>query len=149
MKKSDILSRFLEMNKTDPKYLKDIILSFIIAGKDTTASTLSWFFYMMCKHPFLQEKIAEEVSKATGINQNSSIDELVNSINDDALDKMQYLHASLTETLRLYPAIPLVILIYSENDMIFTNMDLIRPGAGLHSPKGGQNTLRRKTFSNI
>ncbi|KAL3341982.1 hypothetical protein AABB24_026147 [Solanum stoloniferum] len=106
MKKSDILSRFLEMNKTDPKYLKDIILSFIIAGKDTTASTLSWFFYMMCKHPLLQEKIADEVRKATGINQNSSIDDLANSITDDALDKMQYLHASLTETLRLYPAIP-------------------------------------------
>ncbi|KAH0686301.1 hypothetical protein KY289_017053 [Solanum tuberosum] len=106
MKKSDILSRFLEMNKTDPKYLKDIILSFIIAGKDTTASTLSWFFYMMCKHPLLQEKIADEVRKATGINQNSSINELANSITDDALDKMQYLHASLTETLRLYPAIP-------------------------------------------
>ncbi|XP_055828234.1 cytochrome P450 704C1-like [Solanum dulcamara] len=106
MKKSDILSRFLEMNKTDPKYLKDIILSFIIAGKDTTASTLSWFFYMMCKHPLLQEKIAEEVRKATGINQNSSIDEIAKSITDDALDKMQYLHASLTETLRLYPAVP-------------------------------------------
>ncbi|XP_059306293.1 cytochrome P450 704C1-like [Lycium ferocissimum] len=106
MKKSDILSRFLEMNETDPKYLKDIILSFIIAGKDTTASTLSWFFYMMCKYPLLQEKIAEEVKKATGINQNSSIDELAKSITDDALDKMQYFHASLTETLRLYPAIP-------------------------------------------
>ncbi|KAJ8552749.1 hypothetical protein K7X08_020142 [Anisodus acutangulus] len=106
MKKSDILSRFLEMNETDPKYLKDIILSFIIAGKDTTASTLSWFFYMMCKYPLLQQKIAEEVREATGINQNSSIDELSNSITDDALDKMQCLHAALTETLRLYPAIP-------------------------------------------
>ncbi|KAF3623197.1 putative cytochromeC1-like isoform X1 [Capsicum annuum] len=106
MKKSDILSRFLEMKKTDPKYLKDIILSFIIAGKDTTASTLSWFFYMMCKHPLLQERIAEEVRKATGTNEYSSIDELPNSITDAALDKMQYLHASLTETLRLYLAIP-------------------------------------------
>ncbi|MCD7445866.1 hypothetical protein HAX54_015590 [Datura stramonium] len=106
IKKSDILSRLLEMKKTDPKYLRDITLSFIAAGKDSTASTLTWFFYMMCKHPLLQEKIAEEIRKATGINQNSSIDELANSITDDALDKMQYLHASLTETLRLYPAVP-------------------------------------------
>ncbi|PHU22925.1 hypothetical protein BC332_08032 [Capsicum chinense] len=105
MKKLDILSRFLEMKKTDPKYLKDIILSFIIAGQDTTASTLSWFFYMMCKHPLLQERIAKEVRKATGTNEYSSIDELANSITDAALDKMQYLHASLTETLRLYLAI--------------------------------------------
>lgn len=124
MKKSDILSRFLEMKKTDPKYLKDIILSFIIAGKDTTASTLSWFFYMMCKHPLLQERIAEEVRKATGTNEYSSIDELPNSITDAALDKMQYLHASLTETLRLYLAIPVVIHKYSKNDINKQEMSL-------------------------
>lgn len=50
MKKGDILSRFLELRKTDPKYLKDIILSFMIAGKDTTASTLSWFIYRKRLH---------------------------------------------------------------------------------------------------
>ncbi|KAI3458240.1 hypothetical protein Pfo_014903 [Paulownia fortunei] len=104
--KGDILSRFLEMNETDPKYLKDIILSFIIAGKDTTASALSWFFYMMCKYPLLQEKIVEEVREAAKLKENSSIDEIVQSITEEALDKMQFLHASLSETLRLYPAVP-------------------------------------------
>ncbi|CAI9771861.1 unnamed protein product [Fraxinus pennsylvanica] len=104
--KGDILSRFLEMNETDPKYLKDIILSFIIAGKDTTASTLSWFFYMMCKHPLIQERIAKEVREATKLQENPSIDEMANSITEEALDKMQFLHASITETLRLYPAVP-------------------------------------------
>ncbi|XP_022866515.1 cytochrome P450 704C1-like [Olea europaea var. sylvestris] len=104
--KGDILSRFLEMNETDSKYLKDIILSFIIAGKDTTASTLSWFFYMMCKHPLIQEKIAKEVREATILQENPSIDEMANSIPEEALDKMQFLHASITETVRLYPAVP-------------------------------------------
>ncbi|KAG8381444.1 hypothetical protein BUALT_Bualt06G0122600 [Buddleja alternifolia] len=104
--KGDILSRFLEMNETDPKYLKDIILSFIIAGKDTTASTLSWFFYMMCKYPLLQEKIVEEVREAAKLDENSSIKEIAKSITEEALDKMQFLHAALTETLRLYPAVP-------------------------------------------
>ena len=61
------MSRFLELEETDPKYLKDIILSFIIAGKDTTATTLSWFLYMLCKHPHVQEKIAQEVKVATGL----------------------------------------------------------------------------------
>ncbi|KAI3458241.1 hypothetical protein Pfo_014904 [Paulownia fortunei] len=104
--KGDILSRFLEMNETDPKYLKDIILSFIIAGKDTTASTLSWFFYMMCKHPFIQEKIVQEVREAAKLKEHSSIDEMAKSITEEALDKMQFLHAALSETLRLYPAVP-------------------------------------------
>lgn len=97
------------MNETDSKYLKDIILSFIIAGKDTTASTLSWFFYMMCKHPLIQEKIAKEVREAAKLQKNTSIDEMANIITEEALDKMQFLHAAITETLRLYPVVPEVI----------------------------------------
>ncbi|CAN7031589.1 unnamed protein product [Brassica rapa subsp. trilocularis] len=79
--REDILSRFLVEREKDPermndKYLRDIILSFMIAGKDTTAASLSWFLYMLCKNPLVQEKI------------------------------MQYLHAALSETLRLYTAVP-------------------------------------------
>ena len=88
---------------------KDIILSFMIAGEDTTASTLSWFIYLLCKHPHIQEKIALEVRESTNLKDNSSIDELANSITEEALDRMQYLHAALTETLRLYPVVPVVI----------------------------------------
>lgn len=98
------------MKETDPKYLKDIILSFIIAGKDTTASTLSWFFYMMCKHPHLQQKVLEEVRHAANLDEHSSIDEIARSVTEAALDKMQFLHAALTETLRLYPAVPAVMI---------------------------------------
>lgn len=108
-KKGDILSRFLELKETDPKYLKDIILSFIIAGKDTTATTLSWFLYMLCKHPLIQEKIALEIREATKLKDNSCFDGIAASMTEEALDKMQYLHAALTETLRLYPAVPVVI----------------------------------------
>lgn len=108
MKRGDILSRFLESDQNDAKYLKDIILSFIIAGKDTTAGTLSWFLYMLCKNPTIQEKIAKEVREAAQINDDLSINEVVSKINEESLDKMQYLQAALTETLRLYPAVPQV-----------------------------------------
>ncbi|KAK1575654.1 hypothetical protein Q3G72_007309 [Acer saccharum] len=107
MKKSeDVLSRFLEAKQTDTKYLRDMIINLVMAGKDTTSAALSFFFYMMCKHPDIQEKIAKEVIKATEVNQNSSFDELAANINENTLDKMQYLHAALTETLRLYPPLP-------------------------------------------
>ncbi|XP_059651517.1 cytochrome P450 704C1 [Cornus florida] len=111
--KEDILSRFLVESKKDPeemndKYLRDIILNFMIAGKDTTANTLSWFFYMLSKNPLIQEKIAQEVRDVISSSQGNeiSIDEFVTNITDEKLDKMQYLHAALTETLRLYPAVP-------------------------------------------
>ncbi|KAL9234403.1 hypothetical protein vseg_009280 [Gypsophila vaccaria] len=110
--KEDILSRFLEVNRADPEqttdqYLRDIILNFMIAGKDSTANTLSWFIYMLCQNPMIQEKIVQEVRDiVSGPETVISVDNLVNRLTDDALSKMHYLHAALTETLRLYPGVP-------------------------------------------
>ena len=116
MKKRDLVSRLLELKETDPKYLRDMVLSFTVAGQDTTATTLSWFIYMMCKHLPIQEKIAQEVREAINMNDNTSVDEVVSSLNEEAIDKMQYLHAALTETIRLYPVIPMVIsVLYKSN----------------------------------
>lgn len=108
LKKDDILSRFLQVTQTDPKYLRDIILNFIIAGKDTTAATLSWFIYALCKHPHIQEKISKEIKEVTDQEQLTAISEFTDRLHEAALEKMHYLHAALTETLRLYPALPVV-----------------------------------------
>ncbi|XVF33461.1 hypothetical protein REPUB_Repub17cG0170300 [Reevesia pubescens] len=107
MKKEDILSRFLQVSDTDPTYLRDIILSIIIAGKDTTAAGLSWFIYMLCKHPAVQEKVAQEVKEATKMVEVKDFAEFSASMTEEALAKMHYLHAAITETLRLYPVVPL------------------------------------------
>ncbi|KAF9613966.1 hypothetical protein IFM89_014031 [Coptis chinensis] len=110
--KEDILSRFLVASEKNPssmddKYLRDIILNFILAGKDSTANTLSWFFYMISKDPLIQEKIVQELNEVTGSKKSdANIDDFATSLVDTALDKMHYLHAALTETLRLYPAVP-------------------------------------------
>ncbi|GER26403.1 cytochrome P450 monooxygenase [Striga asiatica] len=105
-KKEDILSRFIQLGETDRKYLRDIILNFIIAGKDTTAAALSWFVYMLCKHPLVQEKVVKEIEVATNSKDASNIPEFASRLSEESLEKMHYLHAVLTETLRLYPAVP-------------------------------------------
>ncbi|CAL0329602.1 unnamed protein product [Lupinus luteus] len=105
-KGGDILSRFLQVKDFDSTYLRDIILNFVIAGKDTTAATLAWFIYMLCKYPAVQEKAAEEVKQATNTTTVSSCAEFVSTVTEEALEKMNYLHAAITETLRLYPAVP-------------------------------------------
>nr|XP_011470440.1 PREDICTED: cytochrome P450 704C1-like isoform X1 [Fragaria vesca subsp. vesca] len=105
--KRDFVSRLLELNETDPKYLRDMVLSFLVAGKDSLAVTPSWFLYMMCKHLHIQEKIAQEVREVINLKDHSSVDELAASLTDEALKKMQYLHAALAETIRLYPAVPM------------------------------------------
>ncbi|XP_044492340.1 cytochrome P450 704C1-like isoform X2 [Mangifera indica] len=112
--KTDLLSRFLVASEEDPetmndKYLRDIILNFIFASKDPSATTLSWFFYMLCKNPLVQEKIVQEVRHITGSQENeiANLDDFVANITEETLDRMQYLHAALAETMRLYPAVPL------------------------------------------
>ncbi|XWS32290.1 hypothetical protein CRYUN_Cryun23aG0147200 [Craigia yunnanensis] len=111
--KEDILQRFLVESEKNPekmndKYLREIILNFIFAGKDTSANTLSWFFYMLCKNPLIQEKIAQEVMDINISKGNDDIvDDFVTTITDATLEQMHYLHAAITETLRLYPAVPI------------------------------------------
>lgn len=101
-------------SKKDPeemndKYLRDIILNFMIAGKDSSANTLSWFFYMLCKNPLIQEKVAQEVRDVTSSQDDVvNVEEFIANITDTTLEQMHYLHAALTETLRLYPAVPVV-----------------------------------------
>ncbi|XP_068636121.1 cytochrome P450 704C1-like [Aristolochia californica] len=109
--KEDLLSRFLAESERDPENMKDrhlrnIILNFIIAGKDSTANTLSWFFYMLCKHPSIQEKVFQQVRDVIQEDK-KNMDDFVSKLTDGILEKMHYLHAALTETLRLYPAVPI------------------------------------------
>lgn len=66
VKKHDLLTRFLgtEDENGDPlseKQLRDIILNFIIAGRDTTAQALSWGMYCIMRHPHVEEKLVQEI----------------------------------------------------------------------------------------
>ncbi|KAK8976318.1 hypothetical protein V6N11_027592 [Hibiscus sabdariffa] len=118
IEKEDILSRFLAESEKNPEtmssqYLRDIILNFLIAGKDTTANTLCWFFYILYKNPLIQEKIAQEVIDITCSKPNdANFDEFAAAITDATVDQMHYLHAALTETLRLYPVVPWVSILF-------------------------------------
>ena len=113
--REDILSRFIIQSKKDPqtmndRYLRDIVLNFLIAGKDTTANTLTWFFYMLCKNPIVQDKVALEIKESVEWDKedNNNTEHFTEKLNESAIEKMHYLHAAISETLRLYPAVPVV-----------------------------------------
>lgn len=136
--KEDILSRFLIESEKDvanmtDQYLRDIILNFVVAGKDSTANTLTWFFFMICKNPFIQEKIFQEVKDAINIAEstNISVEEFTEKITEEAIEKMQYLHATLTETLRLFPAVPVDGKNANEEDALPVDGLKVRKGDGI------------------
>ncbi|MQM11089.1 hypothetical protein Taro_043997 [Colocasia esculenta] len=97
----DLLSRFMA-SIPDEKYLRDIVVSFLLAGRDTVASTLSCFFLLLSDHPEVEAAILEEAARVMGdaaVPGGSSIPTY------DQLREMHYVHAALFESMRLYPAV--------------------------------------------
>ena len=73
--------------------LRDNLLTFIVAGHETTALALSWAFYLLAHHPDIQSRAHKEASTAL----NGSI------ATAEDLPKLPFIRAVLDETLRLYP----------------------------------------------
>lgn len=71
----------------------DQILSFMMAGHETTALTMSWLFYYLAQHPEVQERIAEECKRNDYKFDNSL-----------SINQYPYLSAVINEIMRLYPA---------------------------------------------
>ncbi|KAI7992834.1 Cytochrome P450 94A1 [Camellia lanceoleosa] len=53
----DLLSRFLSSGHLDENFIIDIVISFILAGHDTTSAALIWFFLLVSKHPNVENGI--------------------------------------------------------------------------------------------
>ncbi|KAJ0098822.1 hypothetical protein Patl1_19992 [Pistacia atlantica] len=65
---------------------------------------------------------------------NSSIEELAAKVNEETLDKMHYLHAALSETLRLYPAVPVDAKICFSDDTLPDGFSVNKGDMILYAP---------------
>ncbi|KAK4709011.1 hypothetical protein R3W88_029936 [Solanum pinnatisectum] len=94
----DLLSRFLiscneQQNMHDEEFIIDIVISFILAGRDTTSVALTWFIWLISKNPEVEKEILKETTTS--------------SLTYDEVKDMPYTHASLCESMRLYPPVPI------------------------------------------
>ncbi|KAK4786424.1 hypothetical protein SAY86_003113 [Trapa natans] len=87
------------MDGREDKFLRDMMLNIILAGRDTTTSALTWFFWNLSKHPSVEMKIREEIRSLATKEQ-----EIPGDVG--FLNKLTYLHAAICESLRLYPPVP-------------------------------------------
>ncbi|XP_020149397.1 cytochrome P450 94C1 [Aegilops tauschii subsp. strangulata] len=94
---SDLLSRFMG-SISDEKYLRDIVVSFMLAGRDTIASALTAFFLLLSDHPEVAAAIRDEVSRVAGDDDNGRP-------SFSKLKDMHYVHAALYESMRLFPPV--------------------------------------------
>ncbi|TVU50763.1 hypothetical protein EJB05_02152, partial [Eragrostis curvula] len=59
--RDDVLSRFVASDDHSDEVLRDIVLSFLIAGRETTSSALMWFFWLVSSRPDVVARVADEV----------------------------------------------------------------------------------------
>ena len=69
---TDSLSQFTR----DRMVLRDQLVSTLLAGRDTTACTLSWLFYELAYHPDIYQKLREEVLRTLGTDGKPTYDDL-------------------------------------------------------------------------
>jgi cytochrome P450 len=88
--RDDILSMLLEARHEDgspmtDQELRDELMTILVAGHETTASTLAWAFSQLPHHPAVLDRLTDEVRNG---------------------DDGEYLDATINETLRHRPVLP-------------------------------------------
>ncbi|MFB7463070.1 cytochrome P450 [Streptomyces sp. NPDC056224] len=82
----------------DASELRDQVLIFLLAGHETTATSLSFALHLLARHPEVQERAREEIGRVLGDRTPGAAD----------LDRLPYLTQVLKEAMRLYPAAPVI-----------------------------------------
>ena len=95
----DLLSMLLAAQDEDgsrmtDKQLRDETITLFLAGHETTASTLSWTWWLLAQNPAVEAKLHQELDAVLG-DRTPALDDL---------PKLGYAGHVITESLRLYPA---------------------------------------------
>ncbi|KAE8210263.1 hypothetical protein CF327_g5848 [Tilletia walkeri] len=96
----DLLDLFMETTQ-DREELLIVVLNFLIAGRDTTAQLLSWFFYEMMAHPEHLDGIRRELTEVLGECPAEGY-----RLPYDRMRDLPFTFACITEALRLHPSVP-------------------------------------------
>lgn len=95
--KGETLLDHLVSLTSDPVVLKDETLNIMIAGRDTTAATLTFIIYCLSEHPTVLARLRSEILAKVGASRRPDYDDI---------REMKYLRAVINETLRLFPIVP-------------------------------------------
>jgi enediyne biosynthesis protein E7 len=96
-----VLSRLIQSTQEEPDTtagrlrMRDELITLLLAGHETTASTLGWTCYLVDQHPEVLERLHAEATQVLG-------DRL--PVYDD-LRRLTYTTMVIEETMRLYPPV--------------------------------------------
>lgn len=78
--------------------LRDEIVTLLFSGFDTTSRTLSWVFHALAENSHVEEAVHEELERVLG-GRNPGVEDLPN---------LPYLQKVVKETMRVFPALPII-----------------------------------------
>ncbi|OLN93217.1 Bifunctional P-450:NADPH-P450 reductase 5 [Colletotrichum chlorophyti] len=113
-KRKDLLSVMLNGvdsvtgQKLSDESILDNLITFLIAGHETTSGLLSFAFYYLMTYPKVYEKAKQEIDEVCGRGP----------IRYEHLSKLSYIEAVLRETLRLQPTIPVFNIAGKKNEIL-------------------------------
>ncbi|GLT78349.1 hypothetical protein SLA2020_498880 [Shorea laevis] len=103
----DFLQFLLKLkNESDPKtpltmtHLRALLMDMVIGGSDTSANTVEFTMAELLSHPEVLRKAQEELDAVVGRD---------NNVEESHIHKLPYLLAIMKESLRLHPALPLMV----------------------------------------
>jgi len=107
------------MSETD---VRANILTFVMAGHETTALALTWTFYLLSLHPEIEERVRSEIAAVTG----------GTPVRGEHIDSLRYAQQVIQEAMRLYPPAPLIV--RQARRVLRLGTETIGPGTFVYVP---------------
>ncbi|KAF9885591.1 hypothetical protein FE257_012797 [Aspergillus nanangensis] len=95
-----VFLKALAAETQDPLKLRYESLNVLLAGRDTTASLLSWAVLLLARNPHIFQRLRKDIIDRFGTYDHPS------NLDFGSLKACHYLQHFLQETLRLYPVVP-------------------------------------------
>ncbi|KAK2606476.1 hypothetical protein QQS21_003169 [Conoideocrella luteorostrata] len=106
----DILSVALESGGFSDEDLVNQMMTFLLAGHETTATAMAWALYELCRHPEIQQKLRDEVRL--------KLPSLDADITAADIDDCHYLQAFCNEVLRVWAPVAVTMRVAAKDTTI-------------------------------
>jgi cytochrome P450 len=97
----DIISVALESGGFTDEELVNQMMTFLVAGHETTSTSLIWGIFLLCRNPHIQTKLRAEI--------HARLPSLEGEITASDIDGCHYLHAVCLEIFRLWSPVTLTM----------------------------------------
>ncbi|KAJ7171840.1 cytochrome P450 [Mycena crocata] len=156
----DILSLLTKSNlsnepasRLSDSELLDQLSSFLFAGSDSTALTITWCLHLLSQYPEIQNRLRAEIISAptptdSKRNSTSSVSSTSSMMQVDTIEALPFLDAVVRETLRVIPPVHGTVRVATADDLIPVSHPVtLRNGMVIHENE--HIRIRKGSFVHI